>query len=88
MNCVGQNPERSITFSVPIEKEVTRIDKNWEEITKAISYRLQFIDSARVMARSLSNLVDNLVEGIHKIKWANYNMYCVVLNTQTLQMIW
>ena len=68
MNCVGQNTEKGITFSVPIENEVTRIDKNCEEITKTISYRLQFIDNARFMARSLSNLVDNLVEGIHKIK--------------------
>ena len=31
------------------------------------SYRLQFMDSARPMARSLSNLVNNLSEGIHKI---------------------
>ena len=28
---------------------------------------LQFIDRARFMASSLSNLVNNLVEGIHKI---------------------
>ena len=27
-----------------------------------------FIDSARFMARSLSNLVNNLSEGIHRIK--------------------
>ena len=53
-------------FAVPIEKEVTRIDKNEEEIK--VSYILQFIDSARFMASSLSNLVNNLFEGIHKIK--------------------
>ena len=29
---------------------------------------LQFIDSARFMASSLSNLVNNLSEGIHRIK--------------------
>ena len=33
-----------------------------------MSYRLQFIDSARFMASSLSNLVNNLAEGIHKVK--------------------
>ena len=41
-----------MTFTVPIEKEVTRTDKNGEEITKNISYILQFIDSARFMASS------------------------------------
>ena len=29
---------------------------------------MKFMDSARFMAPSLSNLVDNLTEGIHKIK--------------------
>ena len=66
--CLGENTEKYITFTVPIEKEVTRIDKNGEEITKNISYILQFIDSTRFMASSLSNLVNNLSEGIHKIK--------------------
>ena len=51
-----------------IEKEVTRIDKNKEAVTKHIPYILQFFDSARFMTRSLSNLVNNLSEGIHSIK--------------------
>ena len=34
----GENTEKYITFTVPIEKEVTRIDKNGEGITKNISY--------------------------------------------------
>ena len=66
--CLGENTEKCITFTFPIEKEVTRIDKNGEEITKNISYILQFIDSARFMANSLSNLVNNLSERIHRIK--------------------
>ena len=66
--CLGENTEKYITFTVPIEKEVTRIDKKGEEITKNISYILQFIDSTRFMASSLSNLVNNLSEGIHRIK--------------------
>ena len=48
--------------------EVKGIDKYGEEITKTTSYKLQFIDSARFMASSLSNLADNLAEAIHKIK--------------------
>ena len=43
--CLGD-----ITFTVPTEKEVTRIDTYGEEITKNISCILQFIDSARFMA--------------------------------------
>ena len=30
--CLGENTEKYITFTVPIEKEVKRIDKNGEEI--------------------------------------------------------
>ena len=51
--CLGENTEKYITITVLIEKEVTRIDKSGEEITKNISYILQFIDSARFMASSL-----------------------------------
>ena len=39
-----------------------------KKLQKNISYILQFIDRARFMASSLSNLVNNLSEGIHKIK--------------------
>ena len=43
---MGENTENCLTFTVSIEKEVTRIDKNGEEITKNISYMLWLIDSA------------------------------------------
>ena len=33
-----------------------------------MSHKLQFIDSARFMTSSLSNVIDNLPERIHKIK--------------------
>ena len=36
-----------------MKKEVTRIDKNGEEITKNISYILQFIDGAPFMTSLL-----------------------------------
>ena len=66
--CLGENTEKYITFTVSIEKEVTRIDKNGEEIAKNISYILHFIDRARFMASSLSNLDNNLSEGLHRVK--------------------
>ena len=50
-------------------QKVIIISKNREEITKTISYGLKLIDSARFIARSLSNFVNNLAEGIHNIKY-------------------
>ena len=59
---IRKNTEKCITFSVPIEKEVTRIHKNRENIKNYIlkTNELQFIASARLMTRSLSNLFNNL----------------------------
>ena len=68
MTCVGKNTEKYIRFPVPIEKEVTIIDKNREEVTNNISYILQFIESAIFMTSSLPNFVNNLSERIHKTK--------------------
>ena len=51
-----------------MEIEVSKIDKNGEEVTRNISYKLQFINSAGVMTSLLSNLVNNLSEGINKVK--------------------
>ena len=38
--CLAENTEKYITFSIPIDKKVTRIDKDGEEITKTISHIL------------------------------------------------
>ena len=50
------------------KKENKKNHKNGEEVIKTISYELKVIVSARFMVSSLSNLVDNLTEAIHKIK--------------------
>ena len=39
-----------------------------KKLQKNISYILQFIDNTRIMVSSLSNLVSNRSEGIHRIK--------------------
>ena len=66
--CLGENAEKYKTFSVPIEKEITKIDKDGNESVVTISYKMKFVDTARFMATLLSNLVDNLTEGNHKVK--------------------
>ena len=40
-----------------------------------MSYKIKFIDSARCMASSLSNLVDNLTKANHKIKCKDYGCF-------------
>ena len=55
--CLGENTEKYITFSVPIKKELDN--------SKTITYKLKFIDSFRFMSTSLSSLVDNLSDGFH-----------------------
>ena len=63
--CLGENTEKYITFSVPIKKETTKKDKNGNDKIIKISYKIKFIDSCRFMSTSLSNLVSNLSEGLH-----------------------
>ena len=58
--CLGENTEKYITFSVPLNKEI----KNKNKIIE-VTYKIKFIDSYRFMSTSLSKLVDNLSEGIH-----------------------
>ena len=63
--CLCENTEKYITFSVPIKKEITKKDKNGNDKITKISYKIEFIDSYRFMSASLSNLVSNLSEGLH-----------------------
>ena len=52
--CLGENTEKYISFSVPIKKE----HNNGETIT----YKIKFVDTCRFMQSKLSDLVDNLSE--------------------------
>ena len=49
--CLGENTEKYITFSVPIKKELGN--------SKTITYKIKFTDSFRFISSSLSRLVDN-----------------------------
>ena len=63
--CLSENTEKFITFSVPIKKETTKKDENVNDKITKISIKIKFIDSFRYMSSSLSSLVDNLSEGLH-----------------------
>ena len=98
--CLGKKTVKYITFTVRIRKEVTRIDKNEEEVTKNISYILQLIDSARLMAAhnqilsiiflmefiELNVITDTMIKNA-KLEELNINTATTLLNTQILMMI-
>ena len=52
--CLGENTEKYITFSIPIKKE--------NDDGKTITYKIKFIDTCRFMQSKLSDLADNLSE--------------------------
>ena len=57
-DCLGENTEKYITFSICIFKK-TGANK------KPVAYQMKFIDSFKHMPLLLSNLVDNLA-GLNK----------------------
>ena len=52
LNCIGDNMEKYIIFSVPIKKECDN--------GKTITHKLKFLDNFRFMSNSLSELVGNM----------------------------
>ena len=64
--CLGENTEKYITFSVPIKKKIENKDLE-------IAYKIKFIDSYRFMSSLLSKLVDYLCQGIHNNKCLDCN---------------
>ena len=80
MDCLGENTEKYITFSVPLKKEIE--NKNLE-----ITYKIKFIDSFRFMSSSLSKLVDNLSEGIHNDKCADCKSNLDYIKTKNEKLI-
>ena len=73
--CLTKNTEKYKTFSVPIENVIKKVCKDGNENIVTRSYKIKFIDSARFNASLLPDLVDNLAEGIHKIKCKDCNCF-------------
>ena len=80
--CLGENTEKYITFSVPIKKEIKNKNK-----TIAITYKIKFFDSFRFMSRSLSKLVDNLSEGLHNNRCIDCKSYLDYMITKDEKLI-
>ena len=51
------------------------MDEDGNESVVTITYKIKFIDCARFIPTSLSNLVNNLAEEIHKIKRKDYDYF-------------
>ena len=64
---------------MPIKKELDN--------GKTITYKLKFIDSLRFMSSSLSNLVDNLSEGLHNGKCTDCKSCLDYLSVKDNQLI-
>ena len=48
--CLGENTGKYTTFSILIEKEVIKIDRDDNESVVTISHKIKFINSARFIA--------------------------------------
>ena len=67
IECLGENTEKYITFSISINKKITKRDKDGNDKIVNITYRLKFIDSYRFMSAPLSSPVDILSDELSYI---------------------
>ena len=85
--CLRENTEKYITFSVPIKIQTTKIDKDSNDEIVNISYKIKVIGSFRFMSSSLPNLVDNLSEGLHSDKCSDCKSCLDYMITKDDQLI-
>ena len=78
--CLGENTEKYITFSIPLKKKIENKDIE-------ITYKIKFIDSYRFMSSSLSKLVHNLSEGIHNNKCVDCKSCLDYIKTKNEKLI-
>ena len=79
-DCLGENTEKYITFSVPLKKKIENKDLE-------ITYKIKFSDSFRFMSSSLTKLVDNLSEGIHNNKCSDCKSNLDYIKTKNEKLI-
>ena len=72
---------------MPIKKEITKKDKDGNDKIIKISCEIKCIDSFRFTSIALSNLVDDLSEGLHSDKCTDCK-YCLdYMTTKNDQLI-
>ena len=84
--CLIENTEKYINFSVSIKKKTTKKDKNGNDKIIKISYKVKFIDSL-FMSTLLSNLVSNLSDGLHNDRCIDCKSYLDYMTTKDEQLI-
>ena len=75
MNVLGSTQENTKVFPFQSKRKITKIDKNRNESAVTISNKIKFIDSARFTTTSLSDIIDNLADRIHKGKYKDCNCF-------------
>ena len=98
--CLGENSQKYITFTLPTEKEVTKNDKNGEEVSKIYPqyynlltmqdlwqahYQILLIVFLQEFIKLNIN-TDTMIKNL-KLAELNINIATVFLNTKTLGMI-
>ena len=81
--CLRENTEKYLTFSITVEKKVTRTvkkDNKWQK-----PYLTNHNLLIRFMASSSSNPINNLAEEIHNTT-LNVNMGMIVKNEKRLEL--
>ena len=74
-----ENIQKNVTFSVPIKN---KIDNG-----KSITYKSKSFDSFRFMSSLLSNLLDNLSEGLHCDKYIESKSFLEYMSVKDNQLI-
>ena len=72
---------------MPIKQETIKRDKDGDDEIREILYKIEFIDSFRFMSTSLSNLVNNLSEGVHNDKCTDCKSYLLYMPIKDKQLI-
>ena len=98
--CLGENAEKYTTFTIPKEKEVTRTNKNGEEVTKIyltcykllaaqdlwqVHYRILSITFLMEFIQLIANL-ETMTKNVDHVQ-LNISIATVFLNTKVLKMI-